>query len=98
MRRIRWSDNICTVGWTCIHAFMNAEDMHHLLAFCPEGTFSITSLSPWGVWKPATPQRHTEHFGEKTMSYYFRFPEDDRGTQLIRYLQGHGMGQRGESC
>jgi hypothetical protein len=42
MKRVRWTDNVCTVGGTCIHGYFTAEDLRWLFKLCPVGSFTPT--------------------------------------------------------
>ena len=105
MKSLRWSDNICTVGWTCIHAWMNYEDMEWLHSMHPEGTFTPT------FFPPSVFNRHTKRntaswleamkdfkgsrlYAQTILGFYFNFPEDERGKALLVALKLRGMGDR----
>ena len=68
-------DNICTVGWTCVHAFLNAQDMRFLKGMCPDGHFTLS-----GGRHARLQQTYNGQW-----PYYFNFPMDDRGKKLLRW-------------
>lgn len=44
MKNIRWSDNISTVGWTCIHGTFSPQELRDLKTQLPKHRFSYTRL------------------------------------------------------
>jgi hypothetical protein len=48
MTGLTWPDNICTVGWTCVHGIFTREDLFWLKRMCSEGDFSPTFYNDIG--------------------------------------------------
>ncbi len=92
MLKIDHSDNICTVGWTCIWASMTPEDMQYLLDDCPRGRFIPTFYDPDRQGYRWTPELLRESLKEiqskwiKSRGFYFDFPIDDQGVELLKSL------------
>jgi hypothetical protein len=42
MKNVRWSDNVCTVGGTCIHGAFTAEDLKQLFELCDDESATFT--------------------------------------------------------
>jgi len=92
MRYITWADNICTVGWTSIHASLSPNDMEWLLSMHPQGWLTPTFFPPWGHSRAkVTPELARSHWGEAEKRYYFSFPEDQQGQALLVALKIKGM-------
>lgn len=87
MRRLVWSDNIGTVGWTCVWGVFSADDMDFLLSICPNGSFSPTNFSTRNC---TTPDRlRSSAYSE--ISSYFNFRLDEDGKTLLMLLRLRGM-------
>jgi len=94
MERVTWSDNICSVGWTCIHGYFTPSDLEWLLKQVPKGHLTPTYYSQLPIrWTPETVR---ERWGNDPRSYYFSFPEAE-GTTLLVALRIRGFPlQRGQ--
>lgn len=88
MKRITHSDNLCTVGWTCINALMTADDMRALLRRCPDGSFTQCFYA--GNKTINTPDKAKVYLEKRGWqghgNFYFNFKEDDRGQALLDEL------------
>jgi hypothetical protein len=90
MKNLTWSDNICTVGWTSVHARMQPKDMEWLQEMQPRGHFTPTFSPPWSCeCCPGAVRAFLGEFSER--GYYFTFPEDKAGTALLVALKVRGM-------
>jgi hypothetical protein len=100
MERLMWSDNICTVGWTSIHAWMTPDDMDWLIMMQPEGNFTPTFSPPWSSWAHVTSDLVRQYFKDgMERAFYFSFPEDRNGEVLLIALKLKGMeGDRWKSA
>lgn len=85
IQELQWSDNVCTVGWTCIHAYMVAADMRWLLERCPDGTFTPTFYRLAEEGGPVLTPEEAEKL-EGPRGFYFNFPLDMRGEALLAEL------------
>lgn len=105
MKNVRWSDNSCTVGGTCIHGFFNGPDLEKLLELCPEGNFTPTFYSE-KFYRSGCGLSDIQHmknviyWNGKTLydtenGYYFTFMEND-GADLLEYLKTKFPMVRGE--
>ena len=85
LTHIRHSDNLCSVGWTCIHAIAwDESSMAAAKKMCPKGSFSATFVRR----------------SEGGTSYYFNFPLDmdaakfmvaiDLTSKLLKLRAGGG--------
>jgi hypothetical protein len=108
MKNVRWPDNNCTVGGTCIHGFFTKADLEKLFELCPNGSFTPTfyheRLGPRGFSKKDLPLLDTPYWhGDTTLlsakefGYYFTFMEHD-GLGLIAYLKSFCCLRKGEPC
>ena len=97
MLRLVHSDNICTVGWTSIHAWMSPDDMRFLKQESPEGHFSGTCIDSGNCHTPEDAQAALDKNNERrkrigmrdmreTFGFYFSFPLDSKGIQLLSKL------------
>jgi len=98
MKNLTWSDNLCTVGKTCIHGFFNYEDMLWLLQMCPSGTFTPTFYElpeQWSYsWKTQNGILYNmETIKEEQKGFYFNFNEKENQTLLVA-LRLKGMRDR----
>lgn len=90
MDSIKWSDNTCTVGWTCITVNMSHHEFPWLSAYCPKGTFSACFYAPH--YDVNTELGFTDYLdahllGENYMNvFYFTFPFDEAGLVLLKAL------------
>lgn len=93
MHLLRWANNTCTVGHTCIHAFMTADDMRTLIAIQPDGWFS--AAKPWvkiPKRKLITPDVFERYYGgEHREFFHYTFRYDDAGKRLLHTLFVMGM-------
>ena len=90
MRDLKWSNNLCHVGWTTIHAYeVTPDDMRALLALHPEGRFVPTfyrAVEDGGdVTTPEQAEGLVHLWNGKRWhgSYYFNFPFDEVGKSLL---------------
>ena len=88
---LRHSNNIGTVGWTSIWALMNYEEMTLLRTIAPKGDFVPTFNQPskGGLFKFNDPETHRQFIGDgetDRAGYYYQFPMDKEGEQLIAML------------
>lgn len=107
MKNVKWTDNICTVGGTCIHGYFNGDDLNILLKLCPTGTFTPTfsneHLDDGGyrntkLLKEIIISRHESiSLYDKEWGYYFIFMENE-GNQLLGFLKKSYPMIRGEGC
>jgi flavodoxin len=103
MRNVTWSDNTCLVGWTSIHGELTLEDMDWLTEMQPKGHFTATfyylggTMSSrvhktkdmtWQQWMAIQPGEHR--------TFYYTFPEDEKGIALLTALRLQGM--QGRRC
>ena len=102
MRRIVHSDNIGTVGWTSIHAYMNYDDMQWLLKMEPRGNFTPTFYelperwayswgSPIGMLRNMEYIKNNEQNTILDRPFYFSFPYN---APLLVALTFRGMKSR----
>lgn len=112
MKNVRWSDNVCTVGGTCIHGYFTVEDLRKLFELCPQGSFTPTfyheKLGAYG-FGPDVLDKMVEIGKEEIKKclyyplhthewgYYFTFMEKD-GEKLLSWLREKFPMVRGESC
>jgi hypothetical protein len=93
MRNLVHSDNLGRVGWTCIHAFLTWDDMFSLQKAIPEGTFTQTFYT---LQRVDSLQSFRAHLTTKVMKgvteapFYFSFPNDSKGKELLTSL---GLGE-----
>jgi hypothetical protein len=84
-----FSDNICTVGWTCIHGYITPDEMQMLKSSCPRGDFHVTFLPDKSINNAdearAYFQRNPYSVSGK-LPMYFDFPLDGNGARLLRQL------------
>lgn len=111
MKSVKWTDNVCTVGGTCIHGYFNHADLLQLLELCPEGditnTFCCHELGMSGGKEFADRVKeigeaeakkngyHPMHTHER--GYYFTFMEKE-GHKLMAWLKERYPMIRGEGC
>lgn len=88
---VRWSDNTCTVGWSCIHAHhWDRYSIDAALRFCPRGHFTSTSYVGGDERRLWTPEQKKEwmELGAPVYVYwrgaYFNFPLDRGALQLMQ--------------
>lgn len=107
MQRVRWTDNICTVGSTCIHGYFDGDDLTFLLSLCPNGSFTPTyyheRFPASGKSDPSClKQLKFSNFSERSLydtelGYYFDFTESE-GHKLLNWLKERYPMVRGEGC
>lgn len=92
MDNITWSDNTCTVGWTCITVNMSHHEFSWLLAYCPKGTFSACFYF-WGIEEDVNTELGFIKYLERDLldidtlgTFYFHFPFDKAGLTLLKAL------------
>lgn len=91
-----WSDNICTVGYTCIHGTFTPDRMREILSECPSGRFIQTSLYEYKtISTPEEAEEYVKWYNSRNSYYkiqqvrfYFDFPLDQNG---IQFLQSYGF-------
>lgn len=93
--RVTWSDNICQVGWTCIHGWFSPDEMRRLASDCPAGDFTPTFYVPHDAGGPVyTPEalhrylstRRVAAMRQRSAPFYFNFPRDASGEKLLASL------------
>jgi hypothetical protein len=93
--RVTWSDNLCTVGSTCIHGWFAPDEMRRLLAECPDGTFTPTFYIEHDKGGPVTSpealerylaSRRVSYMAQRSAPFYFNFPRDAAGERLLQAL------------
>jgi hypothetical protein len=91
MKNLDWTNNICTVGWTCIHGYFTLAELKDLYGLHPEGNFSPTfpglnSYSPEEMFKSIEKQQ----IGDDERGYYFNLPW--QGSEaLVTFLLMHDI-------
>jgi len=108
MKNVKWTDNVCTVGGTCIHGYFNGADLTKLWQLCPSGhatpTFCHERLGPRGFGiELLDVLKSIKYFSSdndvlynKEYGYYFTFMEKD-GDALLSYLSGIFTMKKGEN-
>lgn len=94
--RVKWSDNLCTVGWTCIHGWFSPDELRRLASECPDGDFTPTFYVPHDAGGPVTtPEALDRYLSRRKVSpgirqrsapFYFNFPRDAAGEKLLASL------------
>lgn len=98
MERVRWPDNICTVGWTCIHGWFTRADVDILFGLCPTGSLTPTFYEPGlGTIRRGELSRLDVVSYKWPHGFYFNFCEAE-GEALLNYLRARFPLQRGEGC
>lgn len=93
LKQLKWSDNLCTVGWSNIHAYgWTREAIDAALFFCPRGHFTVTSYvdgderRAWADFQ----RQEKEDFGAPVYviekGAYFDFPMDNGALHLMQAL------------
>jgi hypothetical protein len=94
MKNVRWSDNVCTVGGTCIHGYFTLEDLSQLFELCddPDATFTPTfyheRLGPCGFIQNDLESIRTLGEDEESRKVYSPLHKGERGyyfTFMERY-------------
>lgn len=91
LRNVKHSDNLCSVGWTCIHAQgWDLDTARIALSLCPAGHFTRTShvdsdmRRAWDV----SDRREKDEFGEPlsilAKGAYFNMPMDKGCLHLLQ--------------
>ena len=70
--QLTWPDNTCSVGWTCIHGWLNAEEMDYLETMVDGGHFTPTYYREGRAVRSAS--GHAVLYGTQRKGYYFTFP------------------------
>jgi hypothetical protein len=90
LTNIRWPDNIGTVGWTCITASLDPQEMDWLLLKCPKGSFTACFPHKGVINNRAQYEVHLAREGNREAVYlrtfYFSFPLDVFGLNLLKEL------------
>lgn len=86
MKDLKWSDNVCTVGWTCVHAGFTPAQMNDLKTLCPKGDFTVTFLSDFPIRSAKDAEKHlkTHPYSNGVIYTYFTFPLDKNGVSLLK--------------
>lgn len=88
MEYLSWPDNTCSVGYTCIHGWMNADEMKYLEGAVTGGHFTPT------YYREGCSVRHSrDHgnvYGEQRKGYYFTFPLL-LNLEFLIILRMHGL-------
>ena len=92
MKQVTHSDNLCTVGMTCITALMDANDMRALLKLCPDGNFTPCFCSRPRIDTPEKLEYcHRWRKERDCGAFYFNFNEDAQGKNLLKLLFADGQ-------
>lgn len=91
LQNVKWSDNICTVGWSCIHAHgWDQVPVEAAKLLCPKGFFTPTSYVD-GDERRSYQEHHiaqTDKYGAPFYvlyrGAYFNFPLDRGALQLMQ--------------
>jgi len=97
MKNVRWTDNACTVGGTCIHGFFNGDDLKKLFELCPSGHFTPTfyaekfyrsgcTLKDVDDMKKVPWGYPKSTLYDSEADYYFTFMECD-GQKLLEFFK-----------
>ena len=93
LERVKWSDNLCTVGWSCIWARgWDRESVEAALRFCPRGYFTVTTYVDGDERRAWTESQREEKDRYRHPVYvihkgsYFSFPLDRGALQLMQAL------------
>lgn len=91
LARVRWSDNLCTVGWSCIHAHQwDMDSIEKAMRFCPRGHFTQTTYVDGDERRAWTDSQRDERDRYGAPVYvlfkgaYFSFPLDRGALQLMQ--------------
>ena len=92
--RIQWSDNTCSVGWTSLHGYFTPGELQRLLDVVPNATITPTfyeaALHPSrGLSAQEVITRYEKMWVRRKCArgFYFTFPEDTRGIELLTALR-----------
>jgi hypothetical protein len=74
MQQLRWTNNICTVDWTCLHGSFTVEELDQMFLLCPSGSCTPTFYHEklGGGFSSTKRIKEVGLTGEQ--SYYFSFP------------------------
>lgn len=104
MEFVRWTDNTCAAGWTCLTARLNGDGMRWLLSMVPnpdECSFSPCFHWPEKGYQSTTPELVDDYLKAidcTLASFYFHFLDGDAAAPLIAALKLKGFPMnRGES-
>jgi hypothetical protein len=73
MNNVLWTNNICTVDWTCIHGTFTADELDEMFSLCPEGSIAPTFYHASLGGGYSNTQRMRE-LNIKDGAFYFSFP------------------------
>lgn len=90
MKRVTHSDNLCTVGKTCLTALMSPEDMYALKEVCPDGDFTPCFCRPSNSGTRIDSPNKLRTSSMKVGIFYFNFNEDRAGKRLLKLLFSDG--------
>lgn len=76
--KLKWSDNLCTVGWTNFWCLLDAEGMHYIRSRYPQARFTAT----WGghngrINDPEDLERYHRETGHGVGGFYVDGSEND---------------------
>ena len=75
MYSLRWTNNLCTVGWTCLHGSFTPDELDTMLKYCPSGSFTPTfSHERLAACGHSNTARVREVGIKESQGYYFNFP------------------------
>lgn len=90
---IKWSDNLCSVGWSCIHARgWSRKSLERVLDYCPRGHFTPTFYIGGDTRRQFTDidREEVKDYGAPVrmmhQGAYFNFPLDLGALQLMRAI------------
>lgn len=90
---VRWSDNICTVGWSSVWARnWDRDSLEKAMRYCPKGHFTqttYTSSDERKGWNDAHKEECKRYCAPAYVLYkgaYFSFPLDRGALQLMQAL------------
>ena len=91
LKNLDWSNNICTVGWTCIHGYFTLEELKQLSDLHPEGNFSPTFPGIDSYYRDDMfIDIKNKGLADKEMGYYFNFPWQG-AEALVSFLLMHDI-------
>ena len=90
LRNLKFSDNTCTVGWTCIHASgWGYPSIDAAMRLCPLGNFTSTTYVDSDMRRIWTDEQrdNADLYGVPIhllyKGAYFNFPVDEGGGKLL---------------
>lgn len=91
LSNVKHSDNLCSVGWTCIHAHgWDLDTLRVALSLCPLGTFTVTTYVNSDMRRAydSLDKVEAEEFGAPikilTKGAYFNMPMDKGCLHLLQ--------------